>query len=118
MKQNDYIDLPSLSNYRYENFFNVYIDDDNFKFYNILKGINIFPSENSEAEDIYHTLPIDNWPYISYKYYNTTELWWLVCEYNQIKNPMEQPIPGTKLKLLKPKYVSYVISELSKQLSK
>jgi hypothetical protein len=117
MKQNEYPDLPSLSMYRYETFFNVYTDDNDFKFYNILKNISIFPSENSEAEDVYYVKPIDSWTYISYKQYNTPDLWWLVCEYNQIQNPMDFPEPGTKLKLLKPVYVSYIISEINKQIS-
>mgnify|MGYP003338992599 CR=1 FL=1 len=118
MKQNEYKDLPNLSLYRYENFFNIYTDKNDFKFYNILKGINIFPSENSEAEDVYYVKPIDTWTYISYKQYNTIDLWWLVCEYNQIQNPVEPPVPGTKLRLLKPKYVSFVMSELQKQSSR
>lgn len=115
MKQNEFKDLPEISSYRYENFFNVYTDDDSYKFYNILKGISIFNSENSEAEEIYYTKPIDTWPFISYKFYNTIDLWWLVCTYNQVKNPMQNPEPGTKLRLLKHKYVSYVVSELQKQ---
>lgn len=117
MKQSDFKDLPSLSYYRYENFFNVYTDENNFRFYNLLKSINLFPSNNSEAEEIYHTTFNDTWALISYKYYNTMDLWWLVCAYNQIKNPVIMPQPGTELKLLKGNYVSSIISELNKQIN-
>ena len=118
MKQNAFSDLPNISMYRYENFFNIYTDENDFKFYNLLKSINIFPSENSEAEDIYYTTFNDTWHLISYKYYNTMDLWWLVCAYNQIQNPIKMPEVGTEIKLLKSNFVSFIISELNRQLNR
>jgi hypothetical protein len=118
MNQNSFSDLPKISLYRYENFFNIYSDDNGFKFYNILRSINLFPSNNSDAEDVYHITPNDTWHLISYKYYNTMDLWWLVCVYNQISNPVKMLEVGTKIKLLKSNYVSTVISELNKQITR
>jgi hypothetical protein len=46
------------------------------------------------------------------------DLWWLVCEYNQIKNPVVMPEAGTQIKILKASYVFPIISELNKQLSR
>lgn len=115
--QNSITDLPKVSLYRYENFLNVYKDNDGFYFYNLLKNINLFPAENSEVEDVYYTKYNDTWPLISYNYYNTMELWWLVCAYNQIQNPVKMPEPGTQLKLLKSTYVGAIISELNKQIN-
>ena len=40
MKQDNFKDLPKISGYRYENFFNIYTDNDGFKFYNLLCSIN------------------------------------------------------------------------------
>jgi hypothetical protein len=45
-------------------------------------------------------------------------LWWLVCEYNQIKDPTKMPTPGSKLKLLRPEFVNSVISELNRQIKR
>lgn len=118
MKQNSFTDLPNLSMYRYENFFNIYKDDDNYRFYNLLKSINIFPSKNSEAEDEYYTTFNDTWHLISYKYYNTMDLWWLVCAYNEIQNPVKMPEIGTKIRILKTGYVSRVVSALNRQLNR
>ena len=118
MKQKDVTELPNLSMYRYENFFNLYKDNDSFYFYNILRNISLFPAENSEVEDVYDTTFNDTWVLISYKYYNTIDLWWLVCAYNQIENPVKMPPPGTQLKLLKSRYVASVLSELNKQISR
>lgn len=117
MKYNNFPELPVISGYRYENFFNVYTDDDGFRFYNLLCNVNLFPSTNSNAEDNYTTQYNDTWALISYKYYNTMDLWWLVCAYNKIDNPVKRPSSGTILKLLKPNYVSAVISNLNQQLS-
>lgn len=107
----------NISLYRFENFLNVYKDDDDFNFYNLLKGINLVPANNTEVEDVYYVNSNDTWPLISYKYYNTMDLWWLVCAYNQITNPVVMPEPGTQLKLLKSAYVSTILSELKKQVS-
>jgi hypothetical protein len=46
------------------------------------------------------------------------DLWWLICTYNQIQNPVTRPEPGTKLKILKSEYVSVVLSELNKQINR
>ena len=118
MKQNSFKDLPKISSYRYENFFNIYTDEDEFKFYNILKSINLFPSKNSNAEEEYYTTFNDTWHLISYKYYKTMDLWWLVCAYNQIKNPVNMPKIGTKIRLLKPEFVSKIVQELNNQLNR
>ena len=115
-KQTDFNDLPKLSFYRYENFFNIYEDEYKNKFYNLLKSINIFPANESSAEEEYTVTSGDTWINISYNYYNTIDLWWLVCEYNQIKDATQLPVAGTKIKLLRREYVWPVLSELTRQL--
>lgn len=119
MKQNQIADLPKISLYRYENFFNVYQDKENkFNFYNLLKAVNIISSDNTNVEEEYTIKYNDTWGLISYRYYNTMDLWWVVCLYNQIKNPVTMPEVGTKIKLLKASYISTVIDELNKQFNR
>jgi hypothetical protein len=110
---NDIVD--NLSVYRFENFLNTYTDENGYNFYNLLRSINIFPAEDSSIEDEYFVELNDTWLLISYKYYGTIYLWWLVCEYNRIDNPTNTPEPGTKIKLLKRDLVWNVISYLNKQ---
>ena len=118
MNQNSFPDLPKLNNvYRYENFLNVYKDKDDNYFYNLLRSINVFPADNSSVEDSYVTSYNDTWYLISHKYYNTMDLWWLVCEYNQIKDATAKPDVGITLKLLKPEYVWPVINQLKLQIN-
>jgi hypothetical protein len=118
MKQNEFTDLTKLSLYRYENFFNIYTDENSFKFYNLLRNINIVPANNSVVEDIYYTTYNDTWHLISFKYYNTMDLWWLICAYNQIQNPVKMPSAGTELRILKANYVSSIVSELNNQIKR
>jgi len=118
---NDGIQNPikNLSIYRFENFFNVYNDvETKTTFYNILKNITVYPANDNTIDHEYQIKEGDNWPYISYKFYNTTDLWWLVCEYNQISNPIEIPENGKMLKILKSDYVHIVLNELKKQLNR
>jgi nucleoid-associated protein YgaU len=119
MKQNEFLDLPKLSYYRFENFFNIYKDSDNdFNYYNLLRSINIFPAEDTDVEESYVIKYSDTWLSISYNIYNTIELWWIICAYNQIQNPTTMPEPGTVIKILKASYISAIINELNKQISR
>jgi hypothetical protein len=111
--------LTNLSIFRFENFFNVYYDEENrINFYNILKNITVFPANDNTIDDEYIFKENDTWPYISYKFYNTLDLWWIICEYNKIYNPLEQPENGTKLRILKPEYVYRVLQELKFQINR
>jgi hypothetical protein len=118
MKRSATLNLPSISLYSFENFLNVYRDNDsNYNFYNLLRSINVFPSNNEEAEMQYTIAYSDTWASISYKNYNTLDLWWLVCAYNNIIDPTKIPAPGTTLKILKSQYVGQVIAALIKQIN-
>jgi hypothetical protein len=114
------IDIPEISRsaFSYENFFNVYETNQGFRFYNLLKNISIFSSNDSEIEDEYITDYLDTWYSISYRVYGTLNLWWLVCLYNNINNPFERIKSKTFLRILKPELVGIVISEITKQINK
>ena len=118
MKQNQFEDLPTLNAFRYENFFNIYEDTDTKeRFYNILRSINIFPANDDNVEISYRTMPQDTWVSISYKHYNTIDLWWLICVYNGITNPVLMPDPGFLLRILKKEYVGLVLNQLKAQVN-
>jgi hypothetical protein len=114
LKQNDIIDLPQLESFRYENLFNVYQNDKDQYFYNILSKVN-FPSNMDSAYFDTYVVPNSNMPYtlISYKLYGTTLLWWLICSVNNITNPVFFIQAGTKIKVLKPELVSAIIQSIN-----
>lgn len=117
MKKTDISEI-NKSAFSYENFFNIYETDQGFRFYNLLKNISIFASNNSEVEDEYIADYTDTWYSISHRVYGTLNLWWLVCLYNNINNPFERVKAKSVLKILKPELVGIVISEITKQLNK
>lgn len=112
LKQNNIDTLPQLESFRYENIFNVYKNDKDKYYYNILSKIN-FPTDINEDYYGVYTVPNDFVPYtfISYKLYGTTLLWWLICSVNNIQNPVFFPVAGTQLKYLTPQYVRLVIEQ-------
>lgn len=116
MKHNDIQDAPSLQKIppeALENIFNVYVDGQNEYYYNILRTVNFEGLENLEATyfDIHVFNEEDSWTVLSFKYYGTTRLWWLICKVNNIFNPFENPEIGTKLIILKPELVHGLVLE-------
>jgi hypothetical protein len=115
MFQNTISDLPKLNNENYENIFNVYIDNNNYYFYNLLQTVVIPDSLPEGYYDVYDVMYGDTWPFISYKVYNTPNLWWVILSTNKIIDPTTQPTPGGQLKILKSNYVSQILSQISTQ---
>jgi len=111
-KQNDIPTLPTLSVLKLENLFNVYNNGAHY-FYNILGTVNI-PENLDPATFVEYTVPAEDmpWTLISYKVYNTIDLWWLICSINNITNPIEFAKAGTTLKVLTPDYVASILQAL------
>ena len=84
MKQNEIADLTPLNTENLEKIFNVYQDPTGHYFYNLLQTI-VFPTDLPES--LFQTYSVkhgDTWPFISYKAYNTPNLWWLILLANDI----------------------------------
>lgn len=115
MKQNSILSLPRLTNENYENIFDVFTDEDDRYFYNLLQTIS-FPQNLPEGYfDSYSITYGDTWPFISYKAYNTPNVWWVILLANNIKNPITTLIPGTTIKLPKMQLVKIILAELLTQ---
>ena len=112
---NDIDQLIPLSEYNFENIFSMHQDGD-FFFYNILKTVN-FPKDMDDTYYFNHRVKA-NIPYtaLSYKFYNTIKLWWLIVLANNINNPVQFVKPGTTLKIIKPDIVPLILSSIKDQL--
>ena len=112
-KQNNLTELIELDTFRYENLFNVYQNENQQYFYNLLAKVN-FPEEISEEYYTTYTVGSDLIQYtlLSYKVYNTISLWWLICAVNRITNPVDFPAANTQLKILKTQYVRNVLQSI------
>jgi|TARA_R110000824_G_scaffold74657_1_gene189680 hypothetical protein len=110
-KHNDIDELSNLSDNRYENIFNMGTNN-NYFFYNIIKTIK-FPEELDSGIFDYKIINQKK-PYtaVSYDVYGTQNLWWLILLSNNITNPVDVITPGTRLKIIKSKFVKDIINTI------
>lgn len=109
--QNNLEELPKLNEFRYENLFKVY-KQDQYYYYNIINSINF---EEDIDEEFFYEWECDKrlaWTQISYIHYNTIFLWWLICSVNRILNPIPLVENGKKLKIIKPEYVRTILDRI------
>ena len=113
MYQNQISELPYLSEERLENIFNVYLDDDNKFFYNILETVDFPENLPDGLFSTYTVEPGDTLPFISYKVFGTIFLWWVICIVNKIDNPVQPLKTGTVLKILNDNTVRVLLQEIN-----
>lgn len=80
-----------LDLYNFANIFDV-VQKGEKSYFNICKTIRIQNLNKMLPEyyTTYEVTPKDTWANISYKFYNTYKLWWIICKFNDIKNPFTQ----------------------------
>ena len=54
------------------------------------------------------------WTALSQQVYGDQNLWWLICLTNKIYNPIDNPVPGSVYKVIKPEYVNTVLQEIKR----
>jgi len=113
MNQNSIQTLPSLTDENYEQIFNVYQDNNGYYYYNLLQSVIIPANLPPGFYTKYNVVNGDTWPYISYKNYNTPNLWWVITSANNIIDPTSIPEPGTALYILDPDIVSRILDKVS-----
>jgi hypothetical protein len=112
MRQNNIKDLPRLKDENYENIFNVYTDDNDFYYYNLLQTIH-FPQDLPDSFfETYDVKFNDTWPLISYKKYNSIKLWWLIALANGVVNPINFLTPGKTIKVPKPQVATEILTQI------
>lgn len=111
MKRKDY-GLPSLPPQNYDNIFSVAMDEDGYYYYNLLRVVNFPVDMAASAFKYYTSVTNDTWPLIAWKHYSDVKLWWIVCAANQIQNPAEHPVPGTKLKIIEISAIKNLLNQL------
>jgi len=110
----DDIFVSGLSNNSRLHMFDVIKNDDTGYYFNIFKNYTM-PDSLKNNTKLYSVYTVDNddwWDNISAHWYNTSELWWLVCFTNDIVNPFEDIYPGKILKIFNKNYFSIIMNEL------
>ena len=113
--QNSIIELEQLNEYAYERIFKVYKDDNHYA-YNILRTIHI-PEKLDDA--VFYYTRVNgrvSWTNLSFDFYGSIKLWWLICIVNGILNPVILPKPGTVIKVIKPEYIKDFLHQINQQI--
>ena len=115
--QSKILSLQRLTDYHYENFFKLYLTENNQYHYNLLSFSAYFLDELDTSAyyeiDVTRSMP---WTAISYNEYRNMNLWWLIALVNKIYNPLEYPEPGTKLKIIYPQHIKTIITRIKENL--
>lgn len=113
MKHNDIPNVSlKLTSQNLENIFDVYVDEDVGYYYNLLTTV-YFPNPlDPDTYDVYYVEPKDSWPLISWKFYNSVKLWWVICSANNIDDPTALPTPGSRLRIIKPNLIKDLLNKL------
>ncbi len=123
MKQFEISELDKLSALSFANIFNVNDEPKlgpTFKTYSINRTLNFTDlndttTTNNSLFIPYKVIAEDNWTIISFKFYQTIELWWLIAKVNNIADPTVDPIVGSTIKILKSDVVNQILSVLREE---
>jgi hypothetical protein len=99
-----------LDNYNFANLFNV-VNKGKNSYFNLCRSIyfNIEDIDPSLIE-LYEIAEGDTWTNISYRYFGTIKLWWLICKFNNIKNPFTELESGKFIKIPSKELMESVIN--------
>lgn len=75
----------------------------------MIKNLNKIPPTFYE---VYTPRESDCWTLISYNYYGTIELWWLILKMNGIADATKEPYEFESLKLLKANKIKNILSAI------
>lgn len=87
------VKTATTSRYNYD----FHVTDGTYTFLPSYQSKSVSESEN----DLYHTVSsgeVGKLDLISYKYYKTTDLWWVIAQANGVINPLRVE-PGTRLRI-------------------
>lgn len=112
MKRNKIDNIKKISNYQYDNIFNVYETKDGLYFYNLYNNVIIDENIAKIFYKIHTFREGEYWTLLADKYYGDHKLWWVILIANKIKNPLRLPEAGTELKILNPEVVSNILNQI------
>lgn len=99
------------SKYNFSNLFSVVNKGEN-SYFNMSKTINFSNLQQLPKEyfQYYKIVEGDTWTNISYKFYRNIKLWWLICRFNNIKNPFTQLVINKVIKIPNQQLVNQIIN--------
>ena len=104
-------DVSKLDKYDFANLFNV-VNKGEQSYFNLCKNVYFDNIDSMSSNSVYDYIILedDSWTNISYKFYNTYKLWWLICKMNNVKNPFYELIPGKEIKIPSKEMVDAILA--------
>ena len=97
--QGTFDETTSLDNYNFANLFHV-VNKGEKSYFNLYRNVNFELGDLDPALfENYEIMESDSWTNISYKFYGTVKLWWLICRFNNVKNPFNELKAGKIIKI-------------------
>lgn len=105
------IQLNNISKYNFSNLFTVVNKGEN-SYFNMSTTINFSNLQliPNNYFTYYKIIEGDTWTNIAYKFYHNIKLWWLICKFNNIKNPFTQLIINKVIKIPNQQLVNQIIN--------
>lgn len=104
-------EAPSIDGYSKSNINLIHLDDNDNYLYNPASNINFIGAENANLTT-YKVVGGDTWPYISYKIYGNTKLWWILAQLNNISDPFDLEV-GRDLMVLTQEAINLVLQSVN-----
>ncbi len=103
-----------LSNVSQLKLFNILQDEDGVQLQNVWRSYSLNDEVTGQTVfyDTYEMEDEEWWDNISYSFYNTPALWWVLCIMNNVQNPFEEIEPGQETKILRGAYLYQLIKEM------
>jgi hypothetical protein len=95
----------------YDNYLRVVTDEDGSQLYDLMRSVR-FPEKVLDVLYDVHIYRGEQWTKLSYMYYNTIDLYWVILAFNNIDDPFKELPDNTELKIPKPQVVKDVLSKL------
>lgn len=89
-----------FSKYDFANLFKI-VNKGEKSYFNICNTINFDNIMNipSNMMTLYEVKAGDTWTLLSYNFFKTTKLWWLLCKFNGVVDPFTELIPGVSIRI-------------------
>jgi hypothetical protein len=102
-----------LNKYNMANLMKQFRDKNGYIVFNNNDSIGISITDaDSNLFTIHKVSYTESYQVISYMYYGTTRLWWLIAKLNDVTDATILPMHGSTLKILNPSLVESVLSQL------
>ena len=105
-------DIKQTSLYNYSNLFNIHQDLDGNYFYNLANNVIFDEKSNDNLYTEYIPVGGDEWGTISYKAYQTPELWWLICRFNGVQDGLSKPSDFETIKIPTVDFMTLIVNQI------